>query len=91
MKLSIELGRCFGEVLPPEEMNVDYTIADEYTDPMIHSIVAHKHCPFCDNLENVHFTRPVWMSDVPCWISVDHECHKCHVSFRVKTHINKEE
>ena len=94
MKLSIELGRCFGEVLPPEEMNVDYTIADEDTDPRIHSIIAHKHCPFCGNLENVHFIRPVLLDDgvsFPHWIRVDHECSKCHVWWRVKARIDKEE
>ena len=91
MKVSIELGRCFGEVLPPEEMNVEYTIADEYTNPMIHSIVAHKHCPFCGNLENVHFIRPVLMGEVPCWIRVEHECSKCHVWWLVKARIDTEE
>ena len=91
MKLSIELGRCFGEVLPPEELNVDFKLDDEDTDPRISCIMGHKHCPNCGNLETVYFIRLVLMNEVPCWISVDQQCHKCHVWFRVKARIYKEE
>lgn len=72
-------------------MNVDYTIADEDMSHRIHSIIGHKHCPCCGNLETVHFIKPVLMGEVPCWISVDQQCHKCQVWFRVKARITKEE
>lgn len=93
MKVSIELARHFGEVFSPEELNVDFKLEDEGTDTRVRNIVAHKHCPFCGNLENVYFMESVLLDDdvpFPLWLRTSHECGKCHVAWMVAARINKE-
>lgn len=93
MKISVELARHFGEVLSPEEMNVDFKLEDEGAATRVHNIVAHKHCPICGNLENVHFIESILFDDAMHvrWARTTHECDKCHKSFMIAVRISKEE
>lgn len=93
MKISVELARHFAEVLSSEEMNVDFKLEDKDTATWVHNIVAHKRCPICGNLENVHFIESIQFDDAMHvhWARTAHECNKCHKSFMIAVRITKEE
>ena len=91
MKFSID----FGEILSPEEMNVQFKQDDDGVISRVYGIRVYKHCPICGNLVDVRFLESMCFRNAdsqtsfPFWFKTTSNCDKCHNTFEVAVRINK--